>query len=141
VGRRWSEGPDCRLLLVELAMTTQNWSQLKPAEKFALTWEESGHADSDMTLEYRFHPRRKFAFDFAWPSCCVAVEIHGFGYGHQAQQQVAKDCEKLREAIMLGWVVLPFTTRCIGSRANCLSAVEMVCELLSKRHGSVTWKG
>jgi len=27
--------------------------------------------------EYRFHPKRKWRFDFAWPDCQVAVEIEG----------------------------------------------------------------
>ncbi len=113
------------------------WSKMKPSEKFERMWREHGYQESDMVEELEFSPDRKYRFDFAWPSCKVAVEVHGFGYGHQAQQLLAQDCEKIRHAIELGWLVVPFTTRCISSRDNCYQAVAYVCQLLSRRHAIV----
>ncbi len=57
--------------------------------------------------EYRFHPERRWRFDFAWPDIKLAVEIDGRGR-HQTVVGVRNDCEKLNEALRLGWRVLRF---------------------------------
>ena len=111
-----------------------SWSRMKPAEKFCAVWEEFGFAGSDMELEYRFDMNHGFLLDFAWPSCKVAVEIHGLGPGHMGTKGLCRDCTKMRHAILMGWIVLPFSTPCISSRANAQAAVALVNELLSKRH-------
>jgi hypothetical protein len=116
--------------------TGKLWSKMKPAEKFELTWLEHGYGGpEDYQKDYRFLADRGYELDFAWPKCHVGVEIHGFGFGHQAQQRVARDCEKIREAILVGWLIIPFTTRCISSKDNCLRGVEMVCDVLARRYG------
>ncbi len=109
------------------------WSKLKPVDKFLRMWTTHGLDGSDIVHE---HPlaNTNYRFDFAWPSCKVAVEIHGFGFGHQAISGLARDCQKMREAIMQGWVVMPFTTRCISSRANCQIAVYQVNDVICSRH-------
>lgn len=62
--------------------------------------------------EHRFHPTRKWRFDFAWPQHKIAVECeggthmngrHNRGTGYEA------DCEKYNEALLLGWRVLRVT--------------------------------
>ena len=59
--------------------------------------------------QYKFHPKRKWRFDFAWPAQKVAVEIDGLVYGgrggHQTVDGVVKDCEKYEAAHLLGWRV------------------------------------
>lgn len=35
--------------------------------------------------EFRFHPERRWRFDFAWPDVKVAVEIDGGGYGFRCR--------------------------------------------------------
>ncbi|MDE0005597.1 MAG: hypothetical protein OXQ29_23145 [Rhodospirillaceae bacterium] len=56
--------------------------------------------------EYRFHPTRKWRFDFAWPERRVAVEIEGIKYGdvgrHQHGAGFVADCEKYEAALRLG---------------------------------------
>lgn len=63
--------------------------------------------------EYRFHPERKWRFDFAWPDRKTAVEIEGVlwnGQGrHQTPKGMAGDCNKYNEARRLGWSVYRFT--------------------------------
>lgn len=62
--------------------------------------------------EYRFHPTRKWRFDFAWPSRKLAVEVQGgiwIGGKHSRGAGIEKDAEKLNEAQLLGWVVLLVT--------------------------------
>lgn len=63
--------------------------------------------------QYRFHPERRWRFDFAWPGHRLAVEVDGVLWGeqggHQRPNDYADDCEKLNEAVLLGWRVLRFT--------------------------------
>jgi len=69
-------------------------------------------------LELRFHPTRKWRFDCAWPDRLLAVEVDGGTglYGrHNRPQGYENDCEKLNEAIALGWKVLRFTGRQVKS--------------------------
>jgi very-short-patch-repair endonuclease len=61
----------------------------------------------DLTREHRFHPVRRWRFDFAFPSVRLAVEVDGRGH-HQTVKGVRDDCEKMNEAVRLGWRVLRF---------------------------------
>lgn len=59
--------------------------------------------------EYRWHPSRRFRFDFAWPEQKVAVEIEGGiwnGGKHGRGSGILKDCEKRSLAAVEGWLVL-----------------------------------
>jgi len=71
--------------------------------------------------EYRFHPTRKWRFDFAWPRVVcgvreaggVAVEIEGGSWSqgrHTRGAGYAGDCAKYNAAVMSGWRVLRFTS-------------------------------
>jgi len=84
--------------------------------------------------EYRFHPDRRWRFDFAWPASMVAVEIDGRawhvrGGGRHAQDS---DREKLNAAASLGWRVFRFSpamleadpAACIAQVANALEGDE-----------------
>lgn len=59
--------------------------------------------------QYKFHPTRKFQFDFAWVDKKVAVECDGgryqFGGGRHSSPG---DYDKLNEAAILGWKVIRF---------------------------------
>ena len=58
--------------------------------------------------EYRFHPTRRWRFDFAWPMQRVAVEIAGItpdGGRHQKRQGFLADAEKYEAALQHGWTV------------------------------------
>lgn len=63
--------------------------------------------------EFVFHPLRKWRFDFAWPTVQLAVEIQGgvFGQGRHTQGKgYTEDCEKMAEAVCLGWRVMYVTS-------------------------------
>ncbi len=64
--------------------------------------------------EYKFHPTRRWRFDFAFPEKMFAVEIEGGVWlgskgGHTSGRGYMKDMEKYSEAAILGWKVLRFT--------------------------------
>ena len=111
--------------------TGEPFSKWKPAEKFS--WVIVTHCPGfalDMVHEHEFAIDRKFRFDFAWPDIKLAVEIDGFGYGHQAQQQMASDNEKANLAVELGWRVLRYNSRQLGSRAGVDEAVEQTTRVI-----------
>ncbi len=88
--------------------------------------------------EYRFHPKRRWRFDFAWPELKIAVEAEGGLYmhgqhitirnkrtgkvevtkkqsGHLTIKGFESDCEKYGEAAIQGWRVYRCTTSMIRS--------------------------
>jgi hypothetical protein len=83
--------------------------ELTPEEEFALLLQEEGFPEP--VAQYRFDPRRRWRFDFAWPKCHVAVELEGGSWtrgGHRSPgpEEAWKDCEKLNKAQIMGWIVL-----------------------------------
>ena len=68
--------------------------------------------------EFRFHPTRKWRFDFAWPRYNVAVEVEGGIYSagrHTRGKGFERDCEKTNAAVVQGWRVLRVTAKHIKS--------------------------
>ena len=68
--------------------------------------------------EFRFHPTRKWRFDFAWPEYKVACEVEGgtwIGGRHTRGLGFQKDCTKYNEAALMGWLVLRVTEAHISS--------------------------
>ena len=63
--------------------------------------------------EYRFHPARRWRFDFALPELKLAIECDGGGWSngrHTRGKGFIEDCKKLSEAALLGWRVIRVTT-------------------------------
>ena len=63
--------------------------------------------------EYRFHPERKWRFDFAWPKRKIAVEVEGAVWArgrHTRGAGYTADCTKYNAAAELGWQVFRYTT-------------------------------
>lgn len=62
--------------------------------------------------EFKFHPTRKWRFDYALPEYKVAVEIDGGVWTqgrHTRPQGYINDLEKFNEAAAMGWLILKFT--------------------------------
>ena len=68
--------------------------------------------------EFRFHPPRRWRFDFAFPKQKIAVECEGGIWTHGRHTRgngFEKDAEKYNAAAIDGWTVLRFTGRMIKS--------------------------
>lgn len=68
--------------------------------------------------EFRFHPSRKWRFDFAFVDQMIALEIDGAtwtGGRHTRGSGYEEDCEKLNEAAALGWRVFRATRGMVKS--------------------------
>ena len=88
--------------------------------------------------EHRFHPTRRWRFDFAWPDLKLAVEVEGVTfYGknkngsmklgrHQTAKGLSEDCVKYGEAMKLGWNVYRCTQEMVRSGA----AIDTITALI-----------
>ena len=62
--------------------------------------------------EYRFHPKRKWRFDYAFPAVKLALEVEGGVWTrgrHTRPKGFLNDVEKYNAATLLGWRVLRTT--------------------------------
>jgi very-short-patch-repair endonuclease len=63
--------------------------------------------------QHRFHPARRWAFDFAWVDHQLACEVQGgtfSGGAHVRGAGYQRDCEKAQAALLLGWRIIPVTS-------------------------------
>ncbi len=83
------------------------------ADHFALVLRSHNLQDA-FQREYRFHPTRKWRFDFADVKHRIAVEIDGGVWvqgRHTRGSGFVKDAEKLNEAAALGFRILRYTSK------------------------------
>jgi hypothetical protein len=70
--------------------------------------------------EVKFHPTRKWRFDWAWRYEQVALEIEGGAFiqgRHSRGMGMVKDMEKYNQAVLLGWKVLRCTPKDVATGA------------------------
>lgn len=85
---------------------------------------------SGWVREFRFHPARRWRFDFAWPDLMLAVEIDGGVYSggrHTRGKGFEADCEKLNASAVRGWTVLRYTAGMLR-RPDALADLRAVLE-------------
>lgn len=61
---------------------------------------------ADCVKEFRFHPKRKWRFDYALPEYKIAVEVEGgvwSGGRHISPKGFLGDIEKYNAAALMGW--------------------------------------
>ncbi len=83
------------------------------------------------STEYKFHPIRRWRFDFAWAAEKIAVECEGgvfTGGRHTRGAGFTNDCEKYNEAICMGWRVLRVTS----DQVNNGEAIRWIERLIMK---------
>lgn len=94
-----------------------------------------------LSYNYRFHPRRKWRFDFALPDIKIAIEIEGVFYSgrtsrHTTAAGYAQDCEKYNNAVLAKWWILRYTNYQIRSDIN--SCVDQIVELWKREKDNGT---
>lgn len=70
-------------------------------------------AGIEYETQYKFHPTRRWRFDFLIPQYNIAIEYNGGQYTfgrHTRSSGYAKDLEKINEAQKMGYIVLQYTT-------------------------------
>lgn len=116
--------------------------QLKQIHAPEFQWEGSREG------EYRFHPHRRWRFDFFFPQYQMAVEVEGGVAGHRLGKSISKDgveyqrqsrhltekgfeedAIKYFEAAKLGITVLSVTSRMVSDHR----AISMVIQLLETK--------
>lgn len=86
-------------------------------------------------LEHRFHPTRKWRFDFAWPDVKVALESEGGAWvqgAHGRGKHFAADAEKYNEAALAGWLVV----RVLSGQLVSTATVALVKRALGARRAA-----
>lgn len=84
----------------------------------------------DCVKEYRFHPVRKWRFDYAIPSDKIAIEVEGgvwTGGRHTSPKGFLNDMTKYNTATMMGWRVL----RTVPAELNTSATLEMIRTVLA----------
>ena len=112
-------------------MTIRGKSHLE--EGFANLWRLLA-GEPEPQREFKFHAKRNWRFDFAWPEYLVAVEMEGGIFmpkgGHRSIGKYMVDSEKYNEAAVLGWRVIRFNAKDIKDRpAQCIDVVQRAIEL------------
>ena len=85
-------------------MTRVNKKESKESNAMSKYFEAVGFIS-----EHRFHPPRRWRFDWAHINNMVGIEYEGFGKGHFGAVGYSNDCEKYNQAAVDGWKVLRFT--------------------------------
>lgn len=76
--------------------------------------------------EFRFHPKRRWRLDLAWPERLLFVECDGGEFVRGSRRHGgANDCEKANAAVLAGWTPLRFTGSQIQSGAA-IAVLEQV---------------
>lgn len=94
-------------------------------------------AEWPFVAEFRFHPVRRWRFDWADPPRKIAVEVEGIThYGpaigrHQSASGIEGDMEKYNAAIVIGWAVLRYSQRMIKDDPH--SIIQQILEVADKR--------
>ena len=66
----------------------------------------------DVAKEVKFHPERRWKFDYAIVEAKIAIEVEGGAWingRHNRPEGFIKDMEKYNAAAVLGWRILRFT--------------------------------
>lgn len=86
--------------------------------------------------EYKFHPTRKWRFDYAIPEHKIALEVEGgvwTGGRHTSPKGFLNDMEKYNTATMMGWRVF----RTIPDELHSNATLQMLRSAMQNPNGIV----
>ena len=101
--------------------------------EFATAWQYY-YPHLDLHSEHKFHPKRRFRFDFAHLPTKTAIEIQGGIWtrgkaAHSSGSGVQRDCHKQCLASSLGWLVFPLSEAMIRDR----DWLDLIAKAISDR--------
>lgn len=108
-----------------MTRTNRATTQASTAAYFAAVLRAAGLPAPE--AEHRFHPVRRWRFDFAWPEHRVALEVEGAVWArgrHVRPAGFLGDMEKYNTAAAAGWLVLRCTpqTQCTTATLGLIRA-------------------
>lgn len=86
----------------------------------------------ELVKEFRFHPTRRWRFDYAFPELKIAVEVEGGVWRqgrHTRGSGFVKDMEKYNTAAVLGWTLIRVTPQNLIKR----STAELIRQLINNK--------
>lgn len=99
-------------------------------KKFIIYWKRfSSYAVP--ASEVKFHPTRRWRFDFAFPAQKLAIELEGGVWTrgrHTRGGGFIEDCNKYNAAIECGWTVLRYTSDHLKNPKAVIEQIERVLE-------------
>lgn len=114
-------------------MSRKKSEKSKLEGEFLRLWRILGEGYPDPVPEFRFHPTRKWRFDFAFPEHGIAVELEGgtFSQGrHTSGIGHHLDCDKYNQAAALDWSVFRFTVKHLTESP--VQSIELIREQIRK---------
>jgi hypothetical protein len=75
----------------------------------------------ELVREFRFHPKRLWRFDYAFPPLKIAIEVEGGVWTkgrHTRGSGFVKDMEKYNAAAVLGWTLIRVTPKSLLKRST-----------------------
>jgi very-short-patch-repair endonuclease len=109
--------------------------QSKLEADFAASYALLGADLPALVAEYRFHPVRKWRFDFAiLAPYFVAIEIDGKVWGgrHTRGKGFIEDCTKLNAAAAMGYRVLRYTSEHLKNPFAVIAEIRQLVDYLDK---------
>lgn len=85
--------------------------------------------------EFKFHPKRRWRFDMAYPDIKLAIEIEGgiwINGRHSRGKGFENDCIKYQEAMLLGWDIYRTTYGMITSGM----AIDTIIKLIELKNNA-----
>lgn len=102
----------------------------KHEAKMSLYLKTIGQEIPTPAREYRFHPVRRWRFDFAWPSHKLALECDGGQWTrHGGRHARDSDREKLNAAAVLGWRVLRYSGKMLQKPEAVIGQIKKALEV------------
>lgn len=91
------------------------------------------HGLKEPEREFKFHEKRKWRFDFAFPLEKIAIEVQGGIFlnksGHNTGLGLLQDYEKYNNAVILGWRVLQINSPDL----NKVETMEMIKKIFENK--------
>lgn len=112
-------------------------------QQFLEAWRLYGIPESDPIPQYKTEEIRSaksnlvYKWDFAWPKIRLLIEVQGFGR-HNSIPGLAADAAKMRAALAAGWMVVPITSKCLGSIDSRRDVCEQIESIINQRWSVTT---